>query len=116
MVKNTMIHLRLTYELIIYLMVIVISSGIPILLFERYKLGNWACVLISLGLTLLLINLGNMLPPLFPEVGAQTKELYKLVLLIPPIIVGIVVNYRRKRHGKDLVSDLGGKSGTGINK
>jgi hypothetical protein len=59
------------------------------------------CSLISLGLTLLFMNVGFFLPvsliEMLPVSKSRTGEFYEIFWLIPPVFVGVVTFYLSKR-------------------
>ena len=74
------------YEYLIYLLIFLIASIIPILLFIKFRIYLIACILISLILTILVINIyfHSSLPQ------GKTGEFYEIFWITPPIFVFIV--------------------------
>ncbi len=91
------------YEYFIYLLIFLIASIIPILLFIKFRLYLIVCVLISLVLTILIMNIYFFSP--LPQ--GKTGEFYEIFWPLPPIfvfIVGIlykIFSHKRKIEARD---------------
>ena len=91
-----MVDVSLTLEISLFAITFMISSIVPIYLRVKFRFRIWSCSLISLGLTLLLINGFNVLP--FLPVGkSKTGEFYEVFWVIPPVFVGAVIFYLSRR-------------------
>ena len=91
------------FEYLIFLLIFLIASIIPLFLYIKYKLFLILCLLISLVLTILVMNIYFF----SPFVQGKTGEFYEVFWPLPPIfvfIVGIlykIFSYMRKIKAKD---------------
>lgn len=93
-----MIDKDLFIEIIVYILIFLISSTIPIYLFKKFRIEPIVCGLISLGLTILFINAYSFSP--LPISGGRTGEFYGIFWVMPPIFVIIITTYLPKRLKK----------------
>jgi hypothetical protein len=100
--RGLMIDTSLILEILVFVIIFIISSIVPIYLHMKFRFRIWICSLISLGLTLLTMNglallFMNLDFNFLPISKSKTGEFYEIFWLIPPAFVGVVTFYLSKR-------------------
>lgn len=84
---------KFIFEILVFILIFVLSSAIPIYIFKRFNIDSYLCVLISLILAVLLFNLYAAAP--LPK--GKTGEFYEIFWIMPPVFVFLVILFLSKK-------------------
>jgi hypothetical protein len=90
---------RIIVDCLSYFLIFLISSGVPIYLFHRNKLNKILGSIISVVLTLILVNVNfYLIHKLHATLSPYFSEFHEIFWIIPPLFVFAYCLYSEKKH------------------